>query len=138
MRSVTAAAAFGLNRDVFVDEWSHLVCVALSTDRIPARHSSYLPESGSAMHVMAITALDEALIDSVVIRLGKIRFCRGVTPVAEIRLAPDEQVLSFLGVVRRVTVQAANVTARVRRGGKVTLFALASMTAQATRGRILR
>ena len=135
---MTTAAAFGLNRNVFVDEWAHFVRVALSTNRIPTGHSSCLPESGSAMHVVAITALDETLVHPVVIRLGKIRFRRSVTPIAETRLASNEQVLRFLGIVRRVAVQAANVTARVRGCGEVPLFALAAMAGLATRGRILR
>ena len=136
--SVTAATALGLYWNVFIDEGPHLVCMAFSANRIPARHGSYLPESGGAVNIVAITAVDETLIHAMVIGLGEISFRRGVAPVTEIWLVLHKQVLRFLGVMRGVTIQAANVIARVRGCGEMTLLALPTMTGQTTHGGVLR
>jgi hypothetical protein len=56
------------------------------------------------MHVVTITASDETFVNPVVIRLSKISFGSGVTPVAETRLRSRKQMLGLFGVVRRMAV----------------------------------
>jgi hypothetical protein len=56
------------------------------------------------MHVVTITASDETFVHPVVIRLSKISFGSGVTPIAETGLRTGEQMLGFFGVVRRMAV----------------------------------
>ena len=72
-----------------------------------------------------------------VIRLCEVGFRRCVTSVAEAGLRPDKEVFGFLGVVRRVTVQAPDIVAGVWRSGKVPLFVLLSVAAQAARVGVL-
>src|SRR5208282_734039 len=112
---MATAAAFGLHRHMLVDERSLLIGMALVANRIAARQSPQLPYGGCPMRVMAVTALNYSLIDAVVIRLGEIRFRRGMAAVAELRRALDQQVFTFFGVMGRMAVQAAHVTAGMSR-----------------------
>ena len=110
---VTTAAAFGLHWHMFIDEGAGFVRVALGADGIPAGQRPHLPESRRSVHVVAVTALDKTFVDSMVVRLGEVSLRRGVTPIAELWLRHCQQVLWFLRVVRRVTIQAAHVAAGV-------------------------
>lgn len=90
------------------------------------------------MYVMAVGAEQKAFINAVVIGSGKIRFCRHVTAVAKTWLRLCQQMIGFFGVVRRVTVQASNIIAGVRRRREVPLLQPVPVTTQATRSRLLR
>jgi len=128
---VTTAAALSLHRYMFVNERALFVGVALDTNRIPAGHSPHLPEGGSAMDVMAVAALDQAFVYSMVIGLREVGLRGCMTSVAEAGLCPNEEMLRFLGVVRRVAIQAPNIVARVRRRGEVPLFMFCTVAGQA-------
>ena len=111
MRRVATAAAFGLDGDVLVDEWSLLVDMALRAGRIPARQSLRLADRTRPMRVMTVTALHQALIDPMVIWFGEIRFGRSMAAVAQLRLALNHKMLFLLRVMRGVAVETADVTA---------------------------
>ena len=57
---------------MLVDERPLLVDMALVADGIPARHGSQLAYGPSSMRVMAVIALQQTLVDAVVIGLGKV------------------------------------------------------------------
>jgi hypothetical protein len=81
--------------------------------------------------VVAVTALDEAFVYSVVIRLRKVSLRVDMTSVAEIRLCSNKQMLLFFGVMWRVAVQASNIVARMRRSRKVSLLMTIAVATQA-------
>jgi len=86
---------------------------------------------------VAVIALHQTLIDAVVERFGKIRFGRGVAAVAQLRLVLDEEVLLFLGVMRRVAIQAADLAAGMGGLRKMGLLVPLTVTSQATSARLL-
>ena len=100
MGCVATVAAFGLHRNVFVDEWSLLIGVTFNTGRISGRHGSDLTQRGRTVDVVAVAALDKAFVDSMVIRLCEVGLGRGVTPITEIGLRPHKQVFRILRMVR--------------------------------------
>jgi hypothetical protein len=130
--SVTTAAALRLDRNMFIDERSQFVRVTLVTDGIAARQSLDLAQGGSAMDVVTITTTNESFVDSMPIGFCEICFRRSVTSVAKIRLCPRQQVLRLLGVMGRVTVQAADVITAVYRSGEMPLAVAFTVAAQAT------
>ncbi len=138
VRRVTADAPFGFHRHVFVHKRSLFLGVAFHADCISRRDRSHLTDSGCAMYVVAVGAEQKAFINAVVIRSGEISLCRHVTAVAKTWLRLYQQMIGLFGVVRRVTVQASNIIAGVRRRREVPLLQPVPVTTQATRGRLLR
>jgi len=134
---MTTAAALGLYWHMFIDEGAGFVRVALGADGIPAGQRPYLPESRRSMHVMAVTALDKAFLDSMVVGLAEVCLRGCVASVAELGLRRSEQVFRFFGIVRRVTIQAANIAAGMGRAGEVTLLMFLPVTTQAAHIRVL-
>jgi len=134
---VTTATAFRLDRYMLKNEGSLFVRMATGTNRIPCRHSPHLANGGRAMDVVAVAALDETFVYSMVIRLREVSLGGNMTSVAEIGLCLNEEVLRFFGVVRRVAVQAANIVARMRRCGEVALLVLFAVTTQAAGAGVL-
>jgi hypothetical protein len=84
------------------------------------------------MDVVAVAALDETFVYSMVIRFRESGLGGHMTSIAKLGLSLNEEVLRLFGVVRRVAVQAANIVARVRRRGEVPLLMLFTVTTQAT------
>jgi len=111
---VATAAAFSFYWYVLINKRTGLICVALGADRIARRQGPHLSESRRSMDVVAVTALDQPFIDSVVVGLREVGLGGCVTAVAELRLGDCEQVLWFLRIVWRVTIQATDIAARVR------------------------
>ena len=124
MGRVTTAAALGLHRYVLIDEWALLVGVALHADRVPTGHGPQLSQGGRAMDIVAVAALDQTFIYSMVIGLREVGLRGCMTSVTEVGLCTNEEMLRFFGVVGRVAVQAANIVARVRRCREVPLLVL--------------
>lgn len=114
VRRVATAATLGLHWHVFIDKWTSFIRVTLGADSIPAGQGPYLPESRCSVHVVAVTALDKAFVDPMVVRFGEVSLRGGVTAVAQLGWCYCEQMLRFLCVVRRVTVEAADVAAGMR------------------------
>ena len=109
VRRVAAGAALGFHRYVLVDERPLLVGMAFETHRVPARQGFYLPERCGSVNVMAVVALHQTLVDAVMIGFRKVRLRSGMASVAQLRLALDEKVLCFLGVMRRMAIKAAHI-----------------------------
>jgi hypothetical protein len=80
------------------------------------------------MDVVAVAALDETFVDAMMIWLREISFGGDMTSIAEFGLCLSEKVLRLFGVVLRVTVEAANIVARVRRCREVSLLVLFTVT----------
>ena len=134
---MTTAAALGLYWHVFIDKRTGLVRMALGADGIPGGQCPYLSESCRSVHVMAVTALDKAFVDSMVVGLGEVSLRGCVASVAELWLRCSEQVLRFFGIVRGVTIQAADIAAGMGRAGEVPLLMFLTVTTQAVRIRVL-
>jgi hypothetical protein len=76
---------------------------------------------------MAVAALDQAFVHSMVIGLCEVGLRGYMTSVAEAGLCPNEEMLWFFSVMRRVAVEAPNIVARVRRRGEVPLLMLCTV-----------
>ena len=83
---VTTAAPFSLHRYMLINERALLVGVALDANRISAGHGPHLAEGSGAVDVMAVAALDQAFVYSMVIRLREVGLRGYMTSVAEARL----------------------------------------------------
>ena len=73
MGSVTTTASLCFHGNMFVNKGACFFRMTLDADCIAARHCPYLAQGRGAMYVVAIAASDEPFIDSMVIRLRKIR-----------------------------------------------------------------
>jgi len=131
VRRMTTRAALGLDRQVLEHEGPLLVGVALDASRIAASRTTHIPKSAGAMEIVAICALHKTLIHPMVEGFGKLRLRGCMTLVAELRLAPREQAMLFLGVMWRVAVETANIVTGVRRPVEVHLPFVVSVTRQA-------
>jgi hypothetical protein len=58
MRSMATGAAFGFDRHVLVHERALLVGMALVANRFSTLRGAHLAQSGRAVHVVAVAALD--------------------------------------------------------------------------------
>lgn len=85
MWGVATGAALGLDRYVLIDEGTLFFCVALYANRISARHRPYLPQGRGPVHIVAITALNQAFVYSMVIGSREVSLGGHMTPVAQIR-----------------------------------------------------
>lgn len=86
MGRVATTAAFGFDRHMLVYEWSPGICVTFCADGVTAGQGFHLPQGCGAMRVMAVAAVNQAFIYTVMVRLGKIGLRRGVAAVALFRL----------------------------------------------------
>ena len=131
MGRVATTAAFCFDWHMLVDKWSPGICVALGAYCVSAGQGFHLAQGCGAMRVMAVTAVNQAFIYAVVIRLGKIGLRRSVAAVALFRLFFGQQVLRCCGMVRRMAIQATHIIAGVRGTGEMSLFVLCAMAAEA-------
>jgi hypothetical protein len=104
MRRMTGTAPLGLDRNMFEDEGTLLVGVALVTDRIAAGESFYLAQRGRSVDVVAVVTLNQPFINPMMVGFREVSFLRHVTAVTELRLGFHEQMLFFLSFVRRMAV----------------------------------
>ena len=102
--SMTTRTTFRLYGYMLEYEGTLFVSMALVTDCIATWECPDLPERGRAMCVVAIATLNQSLIDAVTIRPRKISFGRSVTAITQIWLCPHQQMLWFLGMMRRVAI----------------------------------
>ena len=128
MRTVAAHAALSLDRGVLVDKWPTHLRVALGADQIRVISGAQVALLESAVHVMAICALDQAFIDLVVEWHIECRLGVGVALEAKSRLRSLEQRF-FLAAVNAVATGAADVGLGVRRTHEIRMRA--GVTAQA-------
>jgi hypothetical protein len=106
---MAGVATIGLDGLVLVDEWALLVGVTFEADSILRRGSPYLFGLHGAVDIMAIAALDQALIDAMMEGHFKLGFLLEVASVAELGLRFLQKELVRLRVVGRVARGAANV-----------------------------
>ena len=137
MRTMTALTSLGFHGDMLVDERPLFVGVALVANLVSTWQGADLTQVGSAVRIVAVAALDESFIDSVVIWPAEIRACRSMTAITKFRLFLNQQVLGFLTVVRRVAVEASDVAIAMGRLAEVSLLLAGSMTTEATCARLL-
>ena len=86
MRCMTTRAPFGLDWHVFVNKRSSFVGVTLETNSIPIRSTTDLAQCPCAVDVMAVAALDQAFVYSMMIRLREVGFGGHMASVAEFGL----------------------------------------------------
>ena len=122
MRGVATGTAFGFYRDVFIDEGTLLIGVALIANEIAARQAANLPHDSGAMRIVAVAASDQSFVNAVMIRLGEVCFGGNMAAVAQLGLLLDEQELFFLGVMGRMAVETSDIVAGVCGLGEMRLF----------------
>lgn len=137
MGRVATTAAFGFDRHVLIYKWSPGIGVALGADGVSARQGFHLAQGCGAMRVMAVSAVNQAFIYTVMVRLGKIGLRRSVAAVALFRLFFGQQILRCGGMVRRMAIKATHIIAGVGGTGEVSLFVLCGMAAKASGIRFL-
>ena len=131
VRRMATTASFGLYRHMLVYKRPLLVDMALVANEIPARQRADLTNEPGAMRVVAIVALNQTFIDTMVKRFREICLGGDVAPVAQLGLALHQQVLAFFGVVGRVAIKAANVAAGVGGFRKMRLLAAFAVAGEA-------
>ncbi len=139
MRVMAARTTFHSHRRVLEDKGSALVGMALHTGNVVAEsagnHAGRLRDAPSrgrgAVRVMAVRALDRALVDAVLEGKIEARADIGVALVANLFLAFGEQMTGLLRVVNRMAVDAADLGGRMRRAANVHLAEVLGVTAQA-------
>lgn len=109
MRQMAGLASLDFHRGVFEHKRTLLVRMALEADGILRRRRAHLLGPGRAVRIVAVGALDEALVHPVMERHFKLRFLREVARVAQLRLRFYQKELRFRCVVRRMAGNAADV-----------------------------
>src|SRR5215467_14084074 len=123
---MAALTSLGFHWNMFIDERPPFVGVAVVANLISRWLGANLTQVGGAVRIVAVAALDESFIDSVVIRLAKIRASRGVTGVAKLGLYLNQQILRLLSEMGRMAIEAADIAIGMRRLAEVSLFSGAS------------
>ena len=90
MRRMTSNAAFSLNRRMFVNKRSLLVCVTLDASCIRSRRQSRLFELETAVRIVAVAALHRAFQHLVMERQVELVLCLAMTTETELRFAVFE------------------------------------------------
>lgn len=96
---MTDSAAFDL-RFVLINEWPLLVGMALVTDFVCPRGQAQLVLIKTTMRIMAIVALNQPFVYSVMKRASELCTDVQVTSVAKLGRSIFQQKLRFLGMVR--------------------------------------
>lgn len=100
VRRVATDTTLGLHGHMLIYKRSLFFGMALDTNCVATGHGPHLAEGGRAVDIVAVTALDEAFVDPVVIRLCKVGLRGYMTSVAETGLCLNEKVFRFLGMMR--------------------------------------
>ena len=109
VRQVARLASIDLDRRMLEDKRTLLINVAFEADRILRRGSSHLLRFDCAVRVVAIAALNQALVDAVVEGHFEFSFFIEVAAVAKFRLSFHQEELFRCRVVRGVAGDATNV-----------------------------
>ena len=131
MRRMATGATLRLDRYVFVDKWTLFIRVAFKADSVSLRQSANLAQRRRAMDVVAVTALNQSLIDAMMIRLRKVSLRGYVAAKAKGRLRVNQQVFRVCRVVGRMAVQAAHIVAGVHGTAEVALRVILTVATQA-------
>src|SRR5215470_2168874 len=101
MRRMAGCATFRLNHGMFVHEGAGFVGVALEADGVLGGRRSQLARQKSAVWIMAVIALHQALVDTMMKSSRELLFRLQMAAVTKLWLLLLHQELTFLGIVRR-------------------------------------
>jgi hypothetical protein len=138
VRHMTTGAAFGFDWQVLEYERPLLVPMALEADLILFGASSQLLGQEPAVLVVAVTALNQTLLDPVAEWPIEFGSYLGVALVAQLGLLFDEQRLLNLGFVGRMATDATHVITGVGRAQEIGMLVAISVAIQAALGGFLR
>src|SRR5271168_1212107 len=106
-------ASIHLHGRVFEHKRSLLVRVALEADSVLRGGSPHLVRLHRAVHVVAIAALDQALVDAMMKGHVELSFLLQMAPIAKLGLGLYEQKLRCCGVMRRMARDATDAVLRM-------------------------
>ncbi len=113
MCQVARPAAIDLYRRVFVDKRPLLIGVAFETDCVLRGGSHHLFGPRGAVRIVAIGALNESFIHSMMERHIELRLLLQMAGIAKLRLGFLQQEFAGFGMVWRVAGDATNAVGRV-------------------------
>ncbi len=106
--------------------------VALDASHILGSRRAQLPGLESAMRIVAVAALHHSFVDAMMKGAIELLFGFQMAAIAKLWRLFLHQELAFLGVVRRVAIDTANIVLQVRGSGKIGVFFAIAMAVQAT------
>ena len=131
VRRVARLAAFDLHRLMFKHKRSALFRVAGVAHRVLRRGRPHLFRLNCAVRIVAVVALHQPLVHSMMERHRELRFLLCVAAVAKFRLFLYQQKFRILAVMRRVAIQAAHIVLVMHRPPKIHLLFTRNMARQA-------
>ena len=115
-------------RGVLIDEWALFFGVTLETDGILCCRRTKLSFQKSSMRIMAIVALNQPFVHSMMKGPIKLVFDFEVTAITELGLFITKKVFGDLGVMRRMALNAANVILHVGCTREIVMLCIESVT----------
>ena len=137
VRRMAGRAAFYLHDLVFIHERSRFVRVTLETNLVLRSRSPQLPGQESAMRIVAIGALHQAFVHSMVEWPVELLVLVEMAAVAQRRLLSLEQEVFFFCMVRIVTIRTAYSVLQVYRPREVAVLLAILVAIQTTRTDLL-
>jgi hypothetical protein len=134
VRRMASNAPFCLDRSMFESKRSGFVCMAVEAELILGCCSPQLVRQKATMRIVAITAADQAFINFVMERLGKIRLHVEMAGEAKLRLRNLQQLCLDLWSMDRVAIGTADIVLNVLRAQEVGMLLAKFMAAQAAFG----
>ena len=131
VRSVAGSATFDLYRLMLENKRAALVGVAGEAHRVLRRRCSDLICFHRAVRVVAVVALHQSFVHSMMEGHRELRFLLCVAGVTEFRFFLHQQKFRILAVVRRMAIQAAHVVLDVHRAVEIHLFLAGSVAGHA-------
>jgi hypothetical protein len=138
VHQMAGLAPIDLHRLMFEYKRSLLVRVACEANRILSGRSPHLMGPHGAVRIVAIGALDEAFIYSMVERHIELSFLRKMARVAKLGLSFYQQEFSSFRMMRRMAGNAADVVLRMHRIDGIHVFGASGVARQAAGVDLLR
>lgn len=123
---------------MLIDERPLFLAVALVTDLVPRPIRPQLFRTKRAVRAVAIIALDQALVHTVMEWPHELRAHIHMARVTELRRFRFHQKLTLLGMVRRVAIDTRNAIGQMYRAIVVCMFLGVLMASQTARTGLLR
>ncbi len=136
VRRMADRAALDL-RFMLIDKRSLLFAVTLVANLVAGSIRAQLPGAERAMWTMAIIAMDQTFVQAMVERPRELCTHILVASVTELRRFRLHQILTLLGVMRRVAINASDAVGQVHRAVIVAMLFGVLMAAQAARAGLL-
>lgn len=130
VRNMAGTAPLDLYRLMLENEGPLLIDMTFETDSILRRRSPHLLWPHGSVWVMAVTALDQAFIHTMVKGHRKLGLLLQMAGVAELWLGFHQQVLFRFRVVRGVAVDTAHAVLGVDRVDAIHMLGAARMASQ--------